>query len=121
MILMLCILGTWYHHWTLIEDTVFIFASARVFVFEPRRLDLDEWDIRGLCYRLKRTCVKTALANSGSSDRTSEILFTPNLRSTKSSWANFISIYIDAVKVLPMELESNFLNSLKVITRYAVH
>jgi len=42
--------------------------------------------------------VKTALANSSSSDHTSEILFIPNLRSTtKSFWANFISIYIDAM------------------------
>jgi len=42
--------------------------------------------------------VETALANSSSSDRTSEILFTPTLRSTtKSFWANLISIYIDAM------------------------
>jgi hypothetical protein len=84
--------------WTLTEDTVFIFAYGRVFVFEPRRLDLDEWDIRGLYCRLKRTFVKTAVANSSSSDRTSEILFTPNLGSTtKSFWTNFISIYVDAM------------------------
>jgi len=98
MILMLRILGTVCLHLTFTEDTVFIFACARVFVFEPRRLDLDEWDIRGIYYRLKRTCVKTALANSNSSDGTSEILFTPNLRSTTESfWTNFISIDIDAL------------------------
>ena len=75
-----------------------MFDCARVFVFEPRRLDLDEWDIRELYYRLKRRYVKTSVANSSNSDRTSGILFTPNLRSTTQSfWANFISIYIDAV------------------------
>jgi len=39
--LMLCILGTGCLRWTV--DTVFMFACARLFVFEPRRLDLGEW------------------------------------------------------------------------------